>query len=192
MIKYPEPGKVKTRLAHEIGKVRASAVCKHIAEQVLRNTAPSEDDRYSRIVFIDPPEREDDFQGWLPGEQFAGQQGSDLGERMDNAIRHLLSRGTEKAVITGADIPDLSCDIIMQAFKKLDHVDVVIGPAADGGYYLIGMKSPMTELFRNVSWSTGNVFSETVKTLQRSGKSYGVLPILSDLDTIADLNRVLK
>ena len=125
------------------------------------------------------------------GGQFAGQQGSDLGERMDNAIRHLLSRGTEKAVITGADIPDLSCDIIMQAFKILDHVDVVIGPAVDGGYYLVGMKSPMTELFRNVSWSTGNVFSETVKILQRSGKSYGVLPILSDLDTIADLDRVL-
>jgi len=191
MIKYPEPGKVKTRLAREIGEVRASDICKLIAERVIGKTAPA-DDEYRRTVFIDPVEREIDFRAWLPREQFVAQQGSDLGERMDNVIRHLLSRGAEKAVITGSDIPDLSRAIIMQAFKELEHADVVIGPAADGGYYLIGMKSPTPELFRNVPWSTGDVFPKTVMILKQSGKSYGVLPGLSDLDTIEDLAHIVK
>jgi rSAM/selenodomain-associated transferase 1 len=189
MIKYPEPGRVKTRLAREIGEFRASEIYRHIAEQVLRNTAPSEDDHYRRIIFIDPPEREAEFRDWLPGEQFAGQQGSELGERMDNVIRHLLTTGGEKAVITGSDIPKLSRDIVMQAFMELDHADIIIGPAADGGYYLIGMKAPAPELFHEIAWSTKDVFPETVRILKQSGKSYGVLPILSDLDTIEDLKQ---
>lgn len=186
MIKYPEPGKVKTRLAREIGEVKASEICKQIAEQVIGNTAPS-DDEYQRLIFIDPPEREADFRDWLPGEQFASQHGSNLGERMDYVIRYLLNAGAEKAVITGSDIPKLSRDIIIQAFKELDQADVVIGPARDGGYYLIGMKNPMSELFLNVPWSTKDVFSETARILKQIGNGYGILPVLSDLDTIEDL-----
>lgn len=190
MIKYPEPGRVKTRLALEIGEVKASEICKQLTEQVLGNTSPI-DDTYQRIVFIDPMEREIDFRAWLPREKFVAQQGSDLGERMDNIIRYLLDRGAEKAVITGSDIPNLGRDIIIQAFDKLDHVDAIIGPAADGGYYLIGMKSPQPELFHNMPWSTRDVLAVTVRTLKHSGKSYGLLPILSDLDTIEDLDHNL-
>ena len=147
---------------------------------------------YDRFVFYDPPERIQDFVSWLPHEKFMVQTGSDVGERMDNAIRYLLENGAKKAVITGADIPDLTGRIVMQAFEMLDHEDVVVGPAKDGGYYLIGMKSPMPGLFRNIPWSTGEVFSETVRAIKHSGKSYGVLPVLSDLDTIEDLDNVYK
>lgn len=191
MIKYPDPGRVKTRLARQLGEGRAAEVCRCVAEQVLRNTAPREN-LYHRTIFIDPPDREADFRDWLPEERFTGQLGNDLGERMDNAIIQLLSTGAEKAVITGADIPELSRDIVVQAFESLDHVDVVIGPAADGGYYLIGTKTPAPELFYDVPWSTQYVFALTIQALARSGKSYRLLPVLSDLDTAEDLDTIKK
>ena len=191
MIKYPEAGRVKTRLAGDIGAERAALICRKITELVMEQTMPAAGD-YDRFVFYDPPERVRDFLLWLPHEKFIAQRGSDVGKRMDNAIRYLLENGAKKAVITGADIPDLNSRIIMQAFGMLGHAEVVVGPAHDGGYYLIGMKSPMPELFRNIPWSTKDVFSETVRVLENSGKSYGVLPVLSDLDTIEDLGNIYK
>lgn len=190
MIKYPDPGRVKTRLAREIGEVRAAEICRQVAELVVRQTSPTAD-TYQRIVFIDPPEKEADFRAWLPGEELVAQQGLDLGQRMDSIIRYLLGRAAEKAVITGADIPKLDRNIIRQAFKKLDRVDVVIGPACDGGYYLVGMKNPTPELFIDMPWSTKNVFSETVRILEKIGKSYELLPVLTDIDTIEDLKYLL-
>lgn len=186
MMKYPEAGRVKTRLARDIGNQRAAEISTQVAEMVLRNTIPPAEE-YGRIIFIDPREREADFRAWLPEEEFVAQQGSDLGERMDNVIRFLLSSGAEKAVITGADIPKLSRYHIAQAFQKLDQADVVIGPAKDGGYYLIGMKAPALELFQGIPWSTEKVFSETVRALNRLAKSYHLLPVLSDIDTPEDL-----
>lgn len=191
MIKYPEPGRVKTRLAGDIGAEKAALICRKITERVMKQTMPDAG-KFERFVFYDPSERIRDFVSWLPHEKFIAQAGSDVGERMDNAIRYLLENGAEKVVITGADIPELSGKIIIQAFEMLGHADVVVGPAHDGGYYLIGMKSPMPELFRNIIWSTRYVFSETIMALEHSGKSYGVLPVLSDLDTIEDLGNVYK
>ena len=191
MIKYPEPGRVKTRLAGDIGAEKAALICRKMTERVMKQTIPVAGE-YDRFVFYDPQERVRDFVSWLPHEKFVAQTGSDVGERMDNAIRYLLENGAKKAVITGADIPELTSGIVIQAFEMLDHADVVVGPALDGGYYLIGMKSPMPELFRNIPWSTGDVFQKTVRTLKHSGKSYGVLPVLSDLDTIEDLGNINK
>ena len=191
MIKYPEPGRVKTRLAGDIGHEKAALICRQITERVMKQTTPLTGE-YDRFVFYDPPERARDFLSWLPHEKFIVQTGSDVGKRMDNAVQYLLKTGAEKAVITGADIPDLTSRTVMQAFEILEYSDVVIGPARDGGYYLIGMKSPMPELFCNIPWSTGAVFSETIRALKHSGKSYGVLPVLSDLDTIEDLGRIYK
>jgi len=191
MIKYPEPGRVKTRLAGDIGPEQAALICRKITELVMKQTMPDAE-KYDRFVFYDPPERVRDFQSWFPNEKFIAQTGSDVGERMDKAIRHLLKNGAEKAVITGTDIPDLTSRIIIQAFEMLDRADVVVGPALDGGYYLIGMKSSMPELFCDITWSTKDVFSETIRTLKHSGKSYGVLPVLSDLDTIEDLGHIYE
>ena len=191
MIKYPEPGRVKTRLAGDIGPIQAALICRKITELVMKQTMPDAG-KYDRFVFYDPPERVRDFQSWFPNEKFIAQTGSDVGERMDKAIRHLLKNGAEKAVITGTDIPDLTSRIIIQAFEMLDRADVVVGPALDGGYYLIGMKSSMPELFCDITWSTKDVFSETIRTLKHSGKSYGVLPVLSDLDTIEDLGHIYE
>lgn len=191
MVKYPEPGRVKTRLAGDIGPEKAALICRQMTERVMKQTIPFAEE-YNRFVFYDPAERVRDFMSWLPHEKFMAQEGSDVGQRMDNAIRYLLENGAEKAVITGADIPALTSRIVLHAFEMLDHADVVVGPARDGGYYLIGMKSTTPELFRNIPWSTGDVFAETVMALKHSGKSYRVLPVLSDLDTIEDLGHIYK
>lgn len=185
-IKYPEPGKVKTRLAKDIGNERAADIYRQVVELVLKNTTPF-NHAYDRIVFYDPAARQKDFAAWLPEEQLVLQQGSDVGARMDNAVRVLLSRGAEKAVLTGADIPDLSAGIIERAFQELDHADIVIGPAQDGGYYLVGMKAPHPEIFQGIPWSTGRVREETLRTFHRYGLKGKLLGTLSDLDSTHDL-----
>jgi rSAM/selenodomain-associated transferase 1 len=190
MIKYPEPGKVKTRLAKDMGNERAAHIYRQTAELILANTVPA-NFSYDRIVFYDPPERLKDFTAWLPGEQLALQQGADVGERMDNAIRDLLKMGAKKAVITGADIPDLSDEIIETAFRKLDQVDIVIGPAKDGGYYLIGMKSRHPAIFQDIPWSTGKVLEETMRIIEKLQLKCALITTLSDLDTADDYKRLL-
>jgi uncharacterized protein len=190
MIKYPEPGKVKTRLAKEIGNIRAGEIYRQLSEQMITNTVPV-DQEYERIVFFDPPGRLKDFQSWLNHEQFIPQQGDDVGERMDNAIRELLARGAEKAVITGADIPKLNAKILSGAFAALDDADIVIGPAEDGGYYLIGMKEPHGEIFRGIPWSTPRVHTETVLLIEQLHLRCRCVKTLSDLDTPEDYNRFL-
>jgi len=215
MIKYPEPGKVKTRLAKDVGHEKAAEVYKHLVDKVMKNTRPSFigspfikrpplpkrgipdiplgaqycEMMYERIIFYDPPERLTDFEAWFSGERFIQQRGTDVGERMDNVVSDLLNRGAKKAVITGADIPNLSNKIIEIAFRELDHADIVIGPAKDGGYYLIGMKSPHAEIFKNIPWSTGRVFEETMKIIEKLQLTCKTIITLSDLDTEDDYTR---
>lgn len=190
-IKYPEPGKVKTRLARDVGKEKAAEVCKHLVEKAMHTTRPSGND-FDRVIFYDPPDRLRDFARWFPGEHFIQQRGRDVGERMDNAIRDLLNRGAKKAVVTGADIPDLTAVIILEAFAVLDHADVAIGPATDGGYYLIGMKAPHPEIFRDIIWSTDTVLEESISRIRQSGWTCRAVQTLSDIDTLEDYHRCLK
>lgn len=189
MIKYPEPGKVKTRLAKDIGDKKAASVYKQLAEKVMKNTRPARDD-FKRVVFFDPPELRKDFEAWFLGEHLLMQRGHDVGERMDNVIRDLLVMGAEKAVITGADIPDLTSLIIMEAFAALDHADTVIGPAKDGGYYLIGMKALHPEIFQDIQWSTGSVLEETMRRIDELRLTCASITTLSDLDTVEDYNNL--
>ena len=189
-IKYPEPGRVKTRLAKDVGNEKAAGISRQVAEQIMKNTF-CVDQNYKRIVFYDPPERLRYFEQWLGHEQFISQQGKDVGERMDLAIRALLDRGAEKAILTGADIPGLNSTIISEAFAVLDDAEIVIGPAKDGGYYLIGMKEPHLELFQGIPWSTPKVYEETIRILKQLHLRYRCTEMLSDLDTTEDYSRFL-
>jgi len=178
---------VKTRLAADIGPEQAATVCRQLIMRVMKQTLPVGSE-FERYIFYDPPNRRQDFVSWFPDETFLAQSRGDIGIRMENVILSLLDKGAEKAVITGSDIPDLSCGIITQAFEMLDQADVVLGPASDGGYYLIGMKRPMPELFRNITWSSGDVFSETIAIIGKSGSNHKTLPMLSDIDHVGDLD----
>ena len=188
MIKYPEPGRVKTRLAKDIGKEKAAEVSAQLIEKIVLGTAPSGND-FDRVIFCHPPDRVRDVASWLPADRVLPQRGNNVGERMDSAIQDLLGLGAVKAVITGADIPDLSSTIIRKAFSALDRSDIVIGPAADGGYYLIGMKSPRPEIFQGISWSTGRVREQTMGIIGNLHLTCAQITTLSDLDTAEDYRR---
>ncbi|MDH4231490.1 MAG: TIGR04282 family arsenosugar biosynthesis glycosyltransferase [Nitrospirota bacterium] len=186
--KFPEPGKVKTRLARDIGPDAAARACREIAEYVLQRTSPA-DSGYRRIIFFAPQAMRQRFSEWMPGEVLMAQRGGDVGERMDNALKDLFGRGAEKAVVVGSDIPGLHRGIIGKAFQELDDCDVVIGPAMDGGYYLIGMKFPHPEIFRNITWGTEKVFEETVTSIEKTGLTHCLVTTLFDVDDLDDLVR---
>lgn len=185
-LKYPVPGQVKTRLAGALGDDAAAACYREMAELVLERTAA--DEAYRRILFVSPEERILDFVRWLPDETFLPQRGADLGERMAGAVSQLLGFGGY-ALLIGTDVPDISKAVIVQAFDLLCLHDVVIGPAEDGGYYLIGMKQAHTALFDGIAWSTPEVLPATLGKIAMLGLSYALLPELADIDTIEDYQK---
>lgn len=106
---------------------------------------------------------------------------------MDNAFATAFQMVYDRVVIIGTDCPELNAGIIMNAFAYLNNHDVVIGPAEDGGYYLLGMKRHYTLLFKNINWSTENVFDETITICKKNNINYSFLPVLHDIDEEKDL-----
>jgi uncharacterized protein len=183
-IKNPVKGTVKTRLANTIGDDKALAVYQVLLEITL-DTLKCCDAR--KAVFYSGYRADDTWlkNGFL---QFI-QDGSSLGEKMENAFDAAFATGYRKVIIVGSDCPDLSSGLVDEAFAKLDTHDVVIGPAEDGGYYLLGMKQLHIDLFRNKTWSTARVLPQTQHDLELHGLSYHMLPELTDIDEEKDLKR---
>ncbi|MGA2193150.1 MAG: TIGR04282 family arsenosugar biosynthesis glycosyltransferase [Nitrospirota bacterium] len=120
------------------------------------------------------------------------QEGSDLGEKMSNCFQHAFREGARKVIIIGSDIPLLPPGVICDAFGRLDRSDLVLGPAKDGGYYLIGLKAPIPELFHLISWSGPDVISSTLSRSKYLGISAELMPSLQDVDTFDDLRELSK
>ena len=180
-IKNPEKGKVKTRLAATVGDDKALAIYKALLQHT-REIALATD--VVKLLFystqIDRADmwQERDFHKFI-------QQGDDLGARMSNAFAEAFSQH-DKVVIIGLDCASLTSDILATAFQALDHHDFVIGPATDGGYYLLGMRQFHPDLFSDMAWSTDNVFTETKKRIKKHGANCYILPLLSDIDHAED------
>src|SRR5574341_184543 len=187
-LKYPEPGKVKTRLAQYIGKEKAAHIYSVMAETIIYRVSKSRE--YKTIAFFDPPGRKSDIENWLSNNdcKFLPQEGNYLGERMANAFSKAFALGADKVVIIGTDCIDISNDLISEAFSTLDITDVILGPAEDGGYYLLGLKKLIPEIFNNIDWSTNRVLNQTLKTLREKGLRFQLLQTLKDIDTANDLN----
>lgn len=184
-VKNPQAGKVKTRLAKTVGENRALEVYQELMEITAREVykVTSAD----CFVFYSDYLPEDD-EIWKDEYVIKEiQEGDDLGERMSNAFAHVFEQGYEKAAIIGSDLPELTHELIEQAYRELDEVDVVIGPAKDGGYYLLGSNEHIPQIFNDKSWSTDNVFDETIQDLINMKKIWHELPILNDIDTEEDL-----
>ncbi len=115
------------------------------------------------------------------------QVGDDLGARMSQAFQSALGENYHSAMIIGTDIPGLTVPLMTTACKSLQDHDLVLGPTEDGGYYLIGLRKPVMELFEHIPWSTDSVFSLTQEKAQALGLSLKILPMLRDLDTVEDL-----
>ncbi|MEM6723458.1 MAG: TIGR04282 family arsenosugar biosynthesis glycosyltransferase [Bacteroidota bacterium] len=180
-IKNPEKGKVKTRLAKTLGDDQALAIYHRLLKHTRTISISLEIKRYLYYSqFID---QQDDW----PNQQFDKQlqASGDLGNRMKSAFAEHLS-AHQKVLIIGSDCAQLRSDHLQAALTMLDQREVVIGPAKDGGYYLIGMRSRQDFIFENMPWSQENLLEQTLKKLREQSVSYELLPELSDVDTEAE------
>jgi uncharacterized protein len=183
-VKSPRPGLVKTRLAAAVGAVHAAALYRAMAERVLRETAS-----HRRVVFFDPPDSGADIGTWLPTETCRPQSTGDLGARMASAFQWAFDGGADRVVLIGTDVPALSGDDVSGAFDALTRHDLVLGPAFDGGYYLIGLRQPAPALFDGITWSTPAVLGQTLELAESLGLTTTPLAARGDVDTVDDLRR---
>lgn len=179
----PELGKVKTRLAASVGDEKALAIYLRLSAHTREVSENLTMDK--SLCYSDFADSEDNWP--LAKYKKEIQTGRDLGERMKNAFASGFELGYQKIVIIGTDCFELTAEIIKQSFERLDHHDAVIGPALDGGYYLLGMKKLIPEIFRNKAWSTESVCTETMKDLERLNLVYSLSPPLRDVDEVKDL-----
>jgi len=180
-VRNPVLGKVKTRIAATIGDENALAVYKHLLHHTKNITAGVQVTRF--VFFADEIATNDLWNGY----EKCLQSGSNLGERMSNAFECLFEKGFTKIIIIGSDCFELDEKIISGAFLKLNEYETVIGPATDGGYYLLGIQSPFKNLFENITWSSNSVFDETIKQIEQRNLSLFLLPSLNDVDEAKDI-----
>jgi rSAM/selenodomain-associated transferase 1 len=196
--RYPEVGKTKTRLIPALGAEGAATLQRQMTEFTLkqveqwvdlhgndlegdRSPAPSVEIRFAggdRTL----------MQDWLGSRWlYQPQATGDLGVRMRQALQFAFEQGSKRAVTIGIDCPQLDSATLAQAFQALQNHDLVLGPATDGGYYLIGLRSLVPELFRGIDWGTDQVFQQTVAVAEAKGLAIATLTPLTDVDRPEDL-----
>lgn len=189
-IKYPEKGKVKSRLGKVIGDEKACRLYRNFVLDILETVNGIAPGECAVIVCFHPPHAAQEIKNWL-GETYAymPQRGSDLGEKMKNAFLDAFAEGFTTALLMGSDIPDLPGTIIAEGFAALEENDVVLGPTPDGGYYLIGFTigNFPPGVFTEIDWSAGEVFKRTLEKLNSAHCCIHVLPTWTDIDTYEDL-----
>lgn len=191
-LKYPEPGRVKSRLAESIGAEAAARLARRFAEDTI---SAVESLGLALDICFTPAEREADIRTWLgPGRSCFAQRGADLGERMEAAFHDAFARGAEHVVLTGTDAPDRPAELLAEALERLDDHDAAICPATDGGYTLIALRRDTFahEAFKNIAWSTPAVLAQTLDALRLAGRRVWMLPPWPDIDDEEALNQYLE
>lgn len=180
----PELGKCKTRLAATIGDKSALDVYRFLLDHTVKITSPLSADVY---VYYSEKIREIDI--WDTSIfRKKQQQGLDLGAKMQHAFTEVFGMGYQKAIIIGSDMYDISTQDLEDAFLTLEKNNFVVGPAQDGGYYLLGMKQLKTSLFKNKKWGTTTVLSDTLQNLTLEKVS--ILPEKNDVDYFEDIRDI--
>lgn len=179
-LKYPEKGRVKTRLAESIGDNQALQLYKYLVNQSISQANQGAWDLQLHWA--------QGLTGYPGYEQFqySVQHGADLGQRMHNSIKSGLE-SYDQVLLVGSDIAGISAETFGKAFKALNNYDLVLGPANDGGYYLIGMKEAYPELFNLKEWSHSLVLNQTLEKSRGLNLSHLLVETLTDIDTIDDL-----
>ncbi len=191
-LKYPEKGVVKTRLAKDTGDNFTLELYKCFIADIMETIKMIDADIF--IAATAPDNKNSEDYRWETEYPCFLQQGADLGERMYHAFCNVRRRGYGKLVLIGSDTPDLPAMYIAKAFQMLDEYEMVLGPSADGGYYLIALRwnTVYDKLFSNILWGTSLVFGQTLERAKKTGSAYGLLPVLNDIDLIDDLRRFYK
>ncbi|MBI2497830.1 MAG: TIGR04282 family arsenosugar biosynthesis glycosyltransferase [Opitutae bacterium] len=185
-LKAPRPGTVKTRLGREMGFAEATAVYRDLAEQQLRRIP----DEFRTEIHYAPHGAVGEMRAWL-GRKFnyRVQRSGDLGQRMRHAFAHAFERGCQSIIAIGSDCPELDEPCLRRAAALLATVDVVLGPATDGGYYLIGLRRPAPRLFEEIEWSTATVLATTLERVRECQLTHALLREMEDIDDLAALRR---
>lgn len=189
--KVPRSGQVKTRIAAEIGNGRAAEIYRAMLSGFLARLRGLRRRWHVEIHFT-PADQESLLVPEVPpGIQRVAQVDGDLGERLKHSFATAFTAGRDPVVIIGTDSPDLPVRFLQEALDQLASHDVVVGPAKDGGYYLIGLRAPMPSLFDGITWSGPEVCKTTVQKVQQLGKTCYTTPEWSDVDTLADLEEFI-
>lgn len=174
-------GKAKTRIAKSVGNEKAMDIYRKLVQFTHHVVSDLPSQKF--IYFSD---RKENGMPNSTGFLFKVQKGYDLGVRMSSAFDEIFAEGYEKAILIGTDCGEIDKQLFERAFKLLDQHDVVLGPAKDGGYYLVGMKKKNNSLFQDIDWSTNRVLNQTLQRISNEGLTYGLLPTLADVDTYED------
>ncbi len=197
--KWPEPGKVKTRIAKVLGDEEAAAIYRVLVRRVMENLAAFSRGAGDLWLVVDPATREAELRGWLDGEMAAAgwsperveyrpQADGDLGDRLRGAFEAAFRAGYRQVAAIGTDCVDLETDLVTRAFASA--ADVVFGPAGDGGYYLVRLRDPAgCAVFDGVPWSTGQTLQQSLAAAGRAGLGVELLAELDDIDTAEDWRR---
>jgi uncharacterized protein len=187
MVKDPARSKVKTRLAEELGHELAEALYRAFVADILKTVRQA---RLDCTVAFSPEGSRNSVQEWIGrGIPLLEQVGDDLGARMKNIFLNLFREGCRRVILVGSDIPDLTGDFIKEAFLRLGEGNAVIGPALDGGYFLIGFAREgfLPDIFEGIEWGSSGVFGATMRVFEKRERQVSVLSPWSDVDTVADL-----
>ena len=182
-VRNPVLGNVKTRLAKDLGDEKTLAVYRLLLQHTLDITLPLPCEKF--VYYADEPEAQDIWN--RPGYIKKQQSGNDLGERMLLTFSELFEQGYKRVLIIGSDCYQLSTNMLERAITILDTHSAVLGPANDGGYYLLGMNTLLPDLFINKPWSSDAVAALSIADFNNHGLTYSLLDELSDVDTINDL-----
>ena len=184
LARAPRLGRVKTRLAADVGDQRALEIYRRLGSRVVRQIEPVA----SITVWFDPPDALDEMRAWLGDCIYRPQPEGDLGVRLAHAFaEHFASNPGEPAVAIGTDAPGVDAGVIAEASGALRGAEVVIGPASDGGYYLIGLARSHGDLFVGIPWGTQRVFEMTAAASAAVGLDPVILGELRDVDRVSDL-----
>ena len=186
MLKAPRPGFVKTRLAEGIGAPAACDAYRAMVEKQLAEIPRG----WVKIVHFAPADARAEMARWLgEGCFYAAQVEGDLGARMDEATRSAWAHGSKQAVLLGGDCPWITRELLLRVERELHEHDLVIGPATDGGYYLLALKAGAAGPFAGVEWSTERVLAQTLALAKERGMRVCLLPELEDVDDAAAWER---
>ncbi len=181
--KYPEKGRVKTRLKGHMSDEEIVRLYTTLLERTIKELRSISG--IDTFIAFAPQSSRDYFSEFKLRLIPLHKEG--LGKRMLEAFEEVFLSGYKKAALVGADIPDLSVNLVFEAFNVLSDKDLVFGPAKDGGYYLIGMSRLIREVFENVPWSSDQTLNRSLVEANKNGYSSGFTETLNDIDTIEDV-----
>jgi len=185
--KLPLPGRCKSRLAEQVGADEAAGVYARLLLAAASRLSRLTQEGITVELSLATAQGRAYFSGAFPELSVTEQSEGDLGMRMRTAFERAFNDGATNAVLVGSDIPDMSRDAVMRAFEALERVGLVLGPADDGGYVLIGMHGHAHPVFDDIDWGQSDVLKRTTCEADRLGISYELLESLRDLDTVSDL-----